>query len=124
MNFPRSRFICILIAWRATQRGAIVIINLEDLPVPIAQRCMPRSDDNEQSAQDTRFKTLNRKLTRDPNLHEEYPKKVTVVVLPSYESLPLHCEHCFLLSLGISFENIRLDQFIRSVKTIITTMRL
>lgn len=77
---------------------------------------MPRTDDNEQSTQDTRFKTLNRKLTRDPNLHEEYPKKVTVV-LPSYESLPLHRQHRFLLSLGISFENIRLDQFIRLVKT-------
>lgn len=77
---------------------------------------MPRTADNEQSAQDTRFKTLNRKLTRDPNLHEEYPKKVTVV-LPSYEFLPLHYQHRFLLSLGISLENIRLDQFIRPVKT-------
>lgn len=61
------------------------------------------------------FKTLNRKLTRDPNLHEEYPKKVTVV-LPSYEFLPLHRRLRFLLSLGISFENIWLDQFIPTTR--------
>lgn len=86
------------------------------LPVPMLKRCMPRSDDNERSSQDTRFKTLNRKLTRDPNLHEEYPKKVTVV-LPSYEFLPLHYQRRFLLSLGISLEKIRLRRFMRAIKT-------
>lgn len=64
---------------------------------------MPMTADNEQSTQDTRFKTLNRKLTRDPNLHEEYPKKVTVV-LPSYEFLPLHRPTSPLLSFGFQFK--------------------